>query len=247
MLLFIVRLLIFIFALFLLKVNVCETMKNRSLAGNCGIGVFVIALVTVVLAFGTPSWLVSDYRIQVARLDRLGLWNHCFRSLPDPLDQYQRRFFVGCRWVFDPFTTGYDKIRGYLLPGFMIATQFFFTLCLIGVLISTILVLVFFLCCGPEQRRFVKLIQTIGYIMLVAGISGVIAVIVFACLGNTDGWMPGHDNNYLGWSFGVGVVGAVACLVTAALFLTEANIQAKRRNKLKESQSHFELEHETKA
>ncbi|CAK1599842.1 unnamed protein product [Parnassius mnemosyne] len=48
---------------------------------------------------------------------RLGLWSHCFRSLPDPLDQYQRRFFVGCRWVYDPFTTGYDRIRGYLLPG----------------------------------------------------------------------------------------------------------------------------------
>lgn len=117
-------------------------MKNRSLAGNCGIGVFVIALVTVALAFGTPSWLVSDSRIRGAKLDRLGLWSHCFRSLPDPLDQYQRRFFVGCRWVYDPFTTGYDKIRGYLLPGFMIATQFFFTLCLLGVLISTILVYV---------------------------------------------------------------------------------------------------------
>lgn len=48
---------------------------------------------------------------------RLGLWSHCFRSLPDPLDQYQRRFFVGCRWVYDRFTTGYDKIRGFLLPG----------------------------------------------------------------------------------------------------------------------------------
>lgn len=53
--------------------------------------------------------------------------------------------------------------------GFMIATQFFFTLCLLGVLISTILVLMFFLCCGPDQRRFVTLIKSIGYIMLTAG------------------------------------------------------------------------------
>lgn len=30
------------------------------------------------------------------------------------------------------------------------------------------------------------------------GISGAIAVIVFASLGNTDGWMPDHTNNYLG-------------------------------------------------
>ncbi|XP_069354434.1 voltage-dependent calcium channel gamma-4 subunit isoform X1 [Maniola hyperantus] len=223
------------------------TMRKRSMAGNCGIIVFMIALVTVALAFGTPSWLVSDYRIRGAKLDRLGLWSHCFRSLPDPLDQYQRRFFVGCRWVYDPFTTGYDKIRGYLLPGFMIATQLFFTLCLIGVLISTVLVIVFFLCCGPDQNRYVMIIRAIGFLMLAAGISGGIAVIVFASLGNTDGWMPDHSNNYLGWSFGLGVVGAVACLVTAALFLTEANIQLKKRKRLKESQARFEMEHESKA
>ncbi|GBP63250.1 hypothetical protein EVAR_56631_1 [Eumeta japonica] len=222
-------------------------MKNRSLAGNCGIAVFVIALVTVVIAFATPSWLVSDYRIRGAKLDRLGLWSHCFRSLPDPLDPYQRRFFVGCRWVYDPFTTGYDRIRGYLLPGFMIATQFFFSLCLIGVLISAVLVLIFFLCCAPDQNRFILIIKVIGYLMLAAGINGAIAVIVFASLGNTDGWMPGHENNYLGWSFGLGVVGAIACFVTAALFLTEANIQSKKREKLKESQARFEMEYESKA
>lgn len=33
---------------------------------------------------------------------------------------------------------------------------------------------------------------------LFTGICGVIAVIVFASLGNTDGWMPDHPNNYLG-------------------------------------------------
>lgn len=129
----------------------------------------------------------------------------------------------------------------------MIATQFFFTLCLIGVLISTVLVLIFFLCCGPDQRRFLTLIKTIGYLMLGAGISGCIAVIVFASLGNTDGWMPDHPNNYLGWSFGLGVVGSVACIVTSALFLTEANIQAKKRKRFRESQARFEMDQESKA
>lgn len=91
-------------------------MKRRTLAGNCGVAVFAIAFITVVVAFTTPSWLVSDYRITGAKLDRLGLWVHCFRSLPDVNDDYQRRFFVGCRWVYDPFTTGYDEIRGFLIP-----------------------------------------------------------------------------------------------------------------------------------
>lgn len=52
---------------------------------------------------------------------------------------------------------------------------------------------------------------------------------------------------FTGWSFGLGVVGAVTCLICSALFLTEANIQAKKHNRFKESQARFELEHESKA
>lgn len=51
----------------------------------------------------------------------------------------------------------------------MIATQFFFTLCLLGVLISTVLVLMFFTCCGPDQNKYVMLIRSIGFTMLAAG------------------------------------------------------------------------------
>lgn len=91
-------------------------MKRRSLAGNVAVGVYILALISIVIAFFSASWLVSDYRITGARLDRLGLWTHCFRSLPDIQDEYQRRFFVGCRWIFDPFTTGYDQMRGFLMP-----------------------------------------------------------------------------------------------------------------------------------
>lgn len=41
----------------------------------------------------------------------------------------------------------------------MIVTQLFFTLCFISVLIGFGLVLLFFLCAGPDQKFFVKLIQ----------------------------------------------------------------------------------------
>ncbi|XP_063709849.1 claudin domain-containing protein 1 isoform X2 [Culicoides brevitarsis] len=222
-------------------------MKRRTLAGSCGVGVFVIAFLGVCIAFGTPSWLVSDYRITGAKLDRLGLWTHCFRSLPDINDDYQRRFFVGCRWIYDPFTTGYDQIRGFLLPPFMIATQFFFTLTFIGILVSLVLVLLFFLCAGPDQKRFVLLIRVIGFLLLGCCVCGSIAVIVFACFGNRGKWMPDHANNWFGWSFVVAVVGVVASGIASALFLTESHVQARKREQLKESQSRFELEHETKA
>lgn len=83
----------------------------------------------------------------------------------------------------------------------MIATQFFFTLSLIGSLASFILVMLFFLCCGPDMKHFVTMIRTTGYILLGVGICGSIAVIVFACFGNTDKWMPEHANNWFGKCF----------------------------------------------
>lgn len=79
------------------------------------------------------------------------------------------------------------------------------------------------------------------------GSCGGLAVIIFATSGNTDGWMPGHVNNYFGWGFGLAVVGVVAAFVSGALFLVEANVQDRKRNLLKESQTRFELESETKA
>lgn len=222
-------------------------MKKRSLAGQCGIGVFVIALVCVVVAFCAPAWLVSDYRITGAKMERLGLWSHCFRSLESPNDEYLSRFFVGCRWVYDPFTTGYDEIRGFLLPPFMIATQFFYTLCFLCVAVTMILILLFSLCCGPEQNRYILLITVIGGLLMVGGVCGALAVIIFASLGNADGWMPDHTNNYLGWGFGLGVVGVAMCFIAATLFLVEANVQRKKRKYLQDSQARFELEHESKA
>lgn len=82
---------------------------------------------------------------------------------------------------------------------------------------------------------------------LSTGLSGGLAVIIFACLGNTDNWMPEHANNYFGWSFGLAVVGCVASIVSSVLFFTEANIQKKKRKFLKESQTRFTIEQESKA
>lgn len=212
-----------------------------------GIAFFVLAFVLVAVAFSTPSWLVSDYRITGAKLDRLGLWSHCFRSLADPRDVRQTRFFVGCRWIYDPFTTGYDQIRGFLIPGFMVATQFFFTLCFVAVIICAILTLIYFLCCGPDQKQLVTLIHLNAWILLAGGLCGGVAVIVFASLANKNDWMPGHDNNFFGWSFVLACIGVVACLVASCLFLTDGYIQKRKRRELMESQTRFELERETKA
>lgn len=82
---------------------------------------------------------------------------------------------------------------------------------------------------------------------LFTGLTGAIAVIVFACLGNTDGWMPGHANNFFGWAFGLGVAGVAMAFISGTLFLVEARIQRKKREYLKESQTRFDMEQESKA
>ncbi|KAI4499512.1 hypothetical protein M0802_005408 [Mischocyttarus mexicanus] len=217
--------------------------KIRSLSGDVGSGVLVLALFCITLAFGTPEWLVSDSRILNTQLDKMGLWMHCFKSLPSPYEaDAPKQFFVGCRWVYDPFTTGYENIRGYLLPNFIIVTQLFFTVCLILILVSFGLMLLFILCCRPTEKRYILLIKIISYLSFISGIHGTIAVIVFACIGNRNDWMPGHTNNYFGWSFAMAVIGASLALVAGILFTIEANIQNKKRRSFRESQMQLQLQ-----
>lgn len=133
-----------------------------------------------------------------------------------------------------------------MVPDFMIATQFFFTLCFISVLLAAILTLIYFLCCGPDQKHFETLILLNAAILFFGAIFGGIAVIVFAACANKNGWMPGHDNNFFGWSFALACIGVVICLVASILFFVDAYTQKRKKEKLKESQLRFQMEPEHK-
>ncbi|KAK2582263.1 hypothetical protein KPH14_004609 [Odynerus spinipes] len=215
--------------------------KTRSLSGDIGICILLLAIFSIFVSFATPTWLVSDPRIMNTQFEKMGLWTHCFKSLPSPYEaDAPTIFFVGCRWLFDPFTKGYSDIRPFLRPPFMIATQFFFTLCFLLILLSFGLMLVSVSCYGPQQKRYIQLIQIIGYLLLISGFNGSIAVIIFACFGNREGWMPGHESNYFGWAFAMGVVGSVLALIAGALFLVDAHVQKKKGRYLKESQTRMQ-------
>lgn len=129
---------------------------------------------------------------------------------------------------------------------FMVFTQLFMTLSFIGIFASTILVLLYFLCGGPDQKHFLTHIKITAYILLVAGICAGLGVIIFALFGNRDKWMPGYANNWFGFSFVLAAIGACACGVASTLFFTEAHVQERRLKQFKESQLRFEMEHETK-
>lgn len=91
-------------------------------------------------------------------------------------------------------------IHSLPLAAFMIVTQFFYTLCLIGALVGLVLVLLFFLCAGPDLSWYVLLIRSTSWLLLATGICGSLGVIVFACFGNRNNWMPEHANNWFGES-----------------------------------------------
>ena len=90
--------------------------KTFSKSGKCGLGLTLLALVFTIVAFATSNWIQSDPRIYGSKLDRMGLWAHCYRSLPDYNDPKYQKFFAGCRWIFDPFTEGYSELKNYLRP-----------------------------------------------------------------------------------------------------------------------------------
>ncbi len=90
--------------------------RERTLTGKFALGTFVIVAVFLTVSFCTPNWIEGDPRIYGTKVERVGLWVHCFRSLPDYNDLRHQRFFAGCRWIFNPFTEGYDNIRNFLAP-----------------------------------------------------------------------------------------------------------------------------------
>ena len=90
--------------------------RERTFTGKWALAVFLGASLLTAIAFVSPNWLEGDPRFYGNKVDKVGLWVHCFRSLSDYNDYQHRRYFAGCRWLFNPFTKGYENIRNYLAP-----------------------------------------------------------------------------------------------------------------------------------
>lgn len=196
--------------------------RERTLTGKWALAILVGAVIFTTIAFVTPSWVEGDPRFYGTKMERVGLWVHCFRSLPDYNDLRHQRFFAGCRWIFNPFTEGYDEIRNYLAPPFFVATQFFYTLSFINILIAIILMVMYLLCIQEYYR--VNVLRWIGIDLAVAGLLAVVALIIFGAMGDGEDFMPDHEQNYLSWSFGLAFVGAFFDFLGAFLFIVEARI-----------------------
>jgi len=215
--------------------------RERTLTGHAALAIGVVCVVFVVTAFVTPSWIEGDPRFYGTKVEKVGLWTHCFRSLQDYNDLTNTQFYAGCRWIFNPFTEGYDKIRYFLVPPFFVATQFFFTICFVGMLVAMAMVMMYLLCIDDYYR--VKVLRWIGFDLMVGAACGTIALIIFGAMGDGRNFMPDWEHNYLSWSFGLAFVGVVMMYVTAVLFLVEARImQRKEIAREVQEKQHYPME-----
>lgn len=156
-------------------------------------------------------------------------------------------------WVFEE---EYYIIHDYLLPGFYIAVQFFFTLTFTLTLVSALMSLALFRF-DRDDDRYVVLLLSNGA-SLVAGckytnkhlstrrfsqvqidlkiciwsftaIFGLIACITWGFRGDGRDWMPNWEHNDMGFAFALACVGVCFLLPCGVLYISEARRERYKR------------------
>ncbi|XP_063223878.1 uncharacterized protein LOC134531835 [Bacillus rossius redtenbacheri] len=186
----------------------------------------VLAFVLIFIAFVTPYWLETDGQLERPKFIRIGLWQVCFRNFEDTHHWYDTKF-TACWWVFEE---EFYIIRDLLLPGFFVATQFFFTMTFTLMLVASFLTALY-LCCSRHHDRFVLLLWVIGGDLLIAAGSGTIAVVVFGAMGDGRVWMPNWEHNDLSWSYALAVLGVMLLYAGGILFVVEGRRHRARQRK----------------
>lgn len=105
--------------------------------------------------FGTISKSAFGFWCTSFILFFVGLWTVCLNNFTDIHRFYDYRF-TGCMWVFEE---EYYIIHDYLLPGFYIAVQFFFTLTFTLLLVSALLTIGVFGFSRDDDRYMVVLLS----------------------------------------------------------------------------------------
>lgn len=192
------------------------------------LAVFLTSIIFVIfiISFFSPYWLesVPDSRVpdKPRKFLNLGLWHVCLDGYHDKSHQYEIKLH-GCMHIR---LEEYDFIRSEIQPPFFVATQFFYTLSFIAILIAIILVLMYLLCVDDYYR--VSVLRWTGIDLIVAGALANVALVIFGAKGDNRDFMPDWENNYLSWAFGLGCVGALFDYIAGILFIIEARIIARK-------------------
>ncbi|KAG6458660.1 uncharacterized protein LOC119191426 [Manduca sexta] len=197
---------------------------TKSKTGYFALGFFTFAATFIIISFVSPYWLITDGKLKEPKFIKLGLWEVCFHKFEDVHHWYET-IFNSCWWIFEE---EYYIIHDLLLPGFFIATQFFFTIALCCVLVSLFLAYIY-MKKDKDDENYLTLLVTLGTVLVIGGFAGMISVIIFGARGDGRDWMPNWEHNDLGWAFALGVIGVIALFPAGILFLVEARVQKYKR------------------
>ncbi|XP_035205222.1 uncharacterized protein LOC118180211, partial [Stegodyphus dumicola] len=109
---------------------------------------------------------------------------------------------------------------------FFVAVQVLFTLGLVCLILACLVLMVFTMCLISDKD--VLILKLLASLVFISGIFSTIAVITFGALGDERNWMPDPDHNYLSWSFGLAVIGALLELGSGSLFVVESRLAQRR-------------------
>ncbi|XP_026764146.1 uncharacterized protein LOC113522605 [Galleria mellonella] len=199
-------------------------MVSKSKTGLFALNFFLVASLFIIIAFVSPYWLVTDGKLANPKFVKIGLWEVCFNGFEE-IHHWYDTVFTGCWWIFEE---EYYIIHDVLLPGFFIATQFFFTITMCSVLASMFLSYLY-LGKDKDDENYVTLLVTLGTVLVIGGFSGIISVVTFGARGDGRDWMPNWEHNDLGWAFALGCIGVILLFPAGILFLVEARVHKYKR------------------
>lgn len=200
---------------------------GKSRNGKAAASLALIAFIFVVIAFTTPNWLETDYKLEKPTFIKIGLWQVCFQGYEEPHHLYDTKFY-GCWWVFEE---EYYIIRDVLLPEFFVVTQLFFTFCMTLMLLAGFLTIIYTRC-SRHHAKYLMLLSAIGSSLTLAGLFGVISVIIFGARGDGRDWLPNWEHNDISWSYALGVVGSLTAIASGILFFVEGRRYKKKLDHL---------------
>ncbi|OQV16304.1 hypothetical protein BV898_09612 [Hypsibius exemplaris] len=197
--------------------------KRRSTTLCIATGLSLSAALLEAVALSTPCWIEADRRIYNNKFDKLGLLVFCFRSFTDPKRRYPQ-YFVSCRWFFD-FEWKY--MYDVLAPPFFRSVQIAFGIGFILLLGSLGQIVLLWLRSIPTKHE-TSLLFILSFTHAATAFWFFLAFTIFGARSSDPSWLPGWQNNYLSWSFGLSVVGGIQLFISSVLYFVEAKRHLER-------------------